>query len=105
MCSIAPNKLHNNFKLSYAEGVGYVVQSSHLKIEEIQQSHGDTPQTFLNFLWSATYDRENRKVCCPGRTTSHSEKKIKGVAAHTSAKLGITVTRSKVMPNANDTVH
>ena len=46
MCSIAPNKLHNNFKLSYAEGVSYVVQSSHLKIKRSSNLTGILPKTF-----------------------------------------------------------
>ena len=46
MCSIAPNKLHNNFKLSYAEGVSYVVQSSHLKIKRSSNLTGILPSSF-----------------------------------------------------------
>ena len=67
--------------------------------QAIQQSHGDTPQNVLNFLWSATYDRENRKVCCPGRTTSHTEKNQGGCCPHhcqTSQKASFTSNNHRV---------
>ena len=61
---------------------------------------GIFPLSFEKFLWSAKYDRENRKVYCPGRATSHTKKKKKNkrsrrVASHLIAELGITATWSK----------
>ena len=59
-------------------------------------SWGYSPSLLKIFLWSAKYDRENRKVYCPGRTTSHTEQqRARRVALHPIVRIGVTATWSK----------
>jgi len=50
---------------------------------------GIFPLSFEKFLWSAKYDRENRKVYCPGRATSATHRG-KGWVGWASQKANFT---------------
>ena len=80
--SIAFNTtLHINFQLSCAEGASCGLLPSHFKLTRSSNLMGIFTLSFEKILWSAKYDRENRKVYCPGRATSatHRVKRVGGM--------------------------
>ena len=62
---------------------------SHFKLTRSSNRMGIFPLSFEKFLWSAKYDRENRKVYCPGRATSATHR-VKGWVGWASQKAKLT---------------